>query len=96
MLCKNEPKGIHSIMITQIHSFMLNTHLSHRLPALFYYYLNTTDFPITVDDKILHHVWFWIIVPDSKEHGANMGPTWVLSAPDEPHVGPMDLAIRGL
>ena len=27
-------------------------------------------------------------------HGANMGPTWVLSAPDGPHVGPMNLAIR--
>ena len=25
-----------------------------------------------------------------------MGPTWVLSAPDGPHVGPMNLAIRGL
>ena len=24
-----------------------------------------------------------------------MGPTWVLSAPDGPHVGPMHLAIRG-
>ena len=23
-----------------------------------------------------------------------MGPTWVLSAPDGPHVGPMKLAIR--
>ena len=33
--------------------------------------------------------------PDNKVHGANMGPTWVLSAPDGPHVGPMDLAIRG-
>ena len=33
--------------------------------------------------------------PDSKVHGANMGPTWVLSAPDGPHVGPMNLAIRG-
>ena len=33
-------------------------------------------------------------VPDSKFHGANMGPTWVLSAPDGPHVGPMNLAIR--
>ena len=27
---------------------------------------------------------------------ANMGPTWVLSAPDGPHVGPMNLAIRGV
>ena len=32
--------------------------------------------------------------PDSKVHGANMGPTWVLSAPDGPHVDPMNLAIR--
>ena len=32
--------------------------------------------------------------PDSKVHGANMGPTWVLSAPAGPHVGPMNFAIR--
>ena len=31
--------------------------------------------------------------PDSKVHGANLGPTWVLSAPDGPHDGPMNLAI---
>ena len=31
---------------------------------------------------------------DSKAHGANMGPTWVLAAPDGPHVYPMNLAIR--
>ena len=34
------------------------------------------------------------LYPDSKVHGANMGPTWVLSAPDGPHVGHMNLAIR--
>ena len=34
------------------------------------------------------------IVPDNKVHGANMGPIWVLSAPDGPHVGPVNLAIR--
>ena len=32
--------------------------------------------------------------PDSKAHGANMGPTWVLSAPDGPHVVPKNLAIN--
>ena len=32
--------------------------------------------------------------PDNKVYGANMGPTWVLLAPDGPHVGPMNLAIR--
>ena len=31
---------------------------------------------------------------DSKVHGASMGPTWVLSFPDGPYVGPMYLAIR--
>ena len=25
-----------------------------------------------------------------------MGPTWVLSAPDGPHAGPMNFAIRGI
>ena len=32
--------------------------------------------------------------PDSKVHGDNMGPTWILSAPDGPHDGTMNLAIR--
>ena len=31
---------------------------------------------------------------DSKVRGADMGPTWILSAPCGPHVGPMNLAIR--
>ena len=34
------------------------------------------------------------ILPDNKVHMANMGPTWVLSAPGGPHVGPMNFAIR--
>ena len=46
--------------------------------------------------KLLLIVHFGTLMPypDSKVHGANMGPTWVLSAPDGPHVGPMNLAIR--
>ena len=35
-------------------------------------------------------------ISGSKVHGTNMGPTWVLSAPDGPHVGPMNLAIKGM
>ena len=35
-------------------------------------------------------------IPDSKIHGANIRPTWVLSAPGGPHVGPMNLAIRDM
>ena len=33
------------------------------------------------------------IFTDSKVHGANMGPNWVLLAPDGPHFGPINLAI---
>ena len=42
-------------------------------------------------------IWWLCIIgdnPESKAHGANMGSTWVLSAPDGPHIGPMNLAIR--
>ena len=31
--------------------------------------------------------------PDSKVHGANMGPTWRRQDPGGPHVGHMNLAI---
>ena len=34
----------------------------------------------------------WNINHDSKVYGANMRPTWVLSAPNGPHVGLMNLA----
>ena len=43
---------------------------------------------------LLQKIWLLVQSPDSKVHGANMGPTWVLSAPDGPHFGPMNLAIR--
>ena len=32
--------------------------------------------------------------PDSKVHGAYMGPTWGRQDPGGPHVGPMNLAMR--
>ena len=35
-----------------------------------------------------------LAIPDSQVHGANKGPTWFLSAPEGPNVGPMNLAIR--
>ena len=33
------------------------------------------------------------ITPDSKVHGANMGPIWGRQDPGGPHVGPMNFAI---
>ena len=44
---------------------------------------------LNFDGKIINEISL-----DNKVHGANMGPTWVLSTPDGPHVGPMNLAIR--
>ena len=44
----------------------------------------------------IYSVWIYeegvamVTSPDNKVHGA----TWVLSVPDGPHVGPMNLAIR--
>ena len=42
---------------------------------------------INLAGLILHET---LRYPDDKVHWANMGPTWVLSAPDETHVGPMN------
>ena len=35
-------------------------------------------------------------VPDSKVHGANMGPIWGQQDPGGPRVGPMNFAIWGI
>ena len=50
-------------------------------------------FPVLLSICVVCHVCIWTY-PDSKVHGANKGTIWVLSAPDGPHVGPMNLAIR--
>ena len=40
-----------------------------------------------------HSEWLLVIPPDSKVHGANMGPIWGRQDPGGPHVGPMNFAI---
>ena len=45
----------------------------------------------------MHSVLYYLQgVPDSKVHGANMGPIWGRQDPGGPHVGPMNFAIWGL
>ena len=56
-------------------------------------YVYVMDNHILADDVSMDF-GMYTIAPDSKVHGANMGPTWVLSVPAGPHVGPMNLAIR--
>ena len=36
----------------------------------------------------------WVTYPDSKVHGANMGPIWGRQDPGGPHVSPMNLALQ--
>ena len=55
-------------------------------------WVHTQNDPCTATTKLCTN-FLYITIPDSKVHGANMGPTWVLSAPGEPHVGPMNLTI---
>ena len=48
----------------------------------------------TINKKRVHLIS--MAIPDSKVQGANMGPTLVLSAPDGPHAGPLNIAIWGV
>ena len=45
---------------------------------------------------ILHPIKYADSHPDSKVHGANMGPIWGRQDPAGPHVGPMNFAIWAL
>ena len=42
------------------------------------------------------HCKHTINIPDSKVHGAYMGPSWGRQDPGGPHVGHMNLVIRGI
>ena len=66
--------------------FLVGTHLKYTGKCTTFQKSSSTN-----TDKIQIHE---ANNPDSKVYGANMGPTWVLSAPDGPHVGPMNLATR--
>ena len=48
-------------------------------------------------DSILEErcpIWMlWLPCPESKFHGANIGPIWGRQDPGGPHVGPMDFAL---
>ena len=47
---------------------------------------------VTLTNVICEDIDFGVI-PDSKVHGANMGPIWGRQDPGGPHVGPMNFAI---
>ena len=49
-------------------------------------------FFIKARNYILHEIYILIVFFYLQLRGANIGPTWVLSAPAGPHVGSMNLA----
>ena len=51
-----------------------------------YWYSRSREFLVLITQVLYYQ--------DNKVHGAHMGTAWVLSAPDGPHVGPINLAIR--
>ena len=60
--------------------------------TVIYSILYCSHFPMQFQNQTwVHHP---NTIPDSKVHEVNMRPTWALSAPDGPHVGSMNLAIR--
>ena len=71
--------------LLQCHS-QCNNHEGYKdNHAVLYSYISLTS---RVKGSLLHSC------PDSKFHGANMGPIWGRQNPGGPHVGPMNLAIR--
>ena len=67
--------------------------VKHNFPII-WVYVTRIHFIARVTACISVELVNTIPYPESKVHGANMGPTWVLLTPDWPHVGSMNLAIR--
>ena len=63
--------------------------------AICFSYNSPSDVPIPrIATKRLDISWDKLLTaPDSKVHGANMGPIWGRQDPGGPHVGPMNFAI---
>ena len=97
-------KPIYSLMcnMSDLYLFIIAKHISWRQPSIISPNQMSTYHPNIVDSIGTHQdkpgpIFFSLTqaVPDSKVHGPNIRPIWVLSTPDGPHVGPMNLAIRG-
>ena len=62
--------------------------------SLFHDWNPDTSFMLKRPEITVQSILCWLMhwcIPDSKVHGANMGPSWDLSAPAGPHVGPWTL-----
>ena len=79
--------------ILQIHEFVIQVipNLPHRIKS----YITHLPSIWTSTHMASSGSWsaIWRIYPDSKVHGANMGPIWGRQDPGGPHVGPMNFVI---
>ena len=73
-----------------IHQILINMKKNLLKWAPVYLLGNTTATDDLETQKLKVSSSIILTYPDSKVHWVNMGPTWVLSAPDGPHVGPMN------
>ena len=81
----------------QISNAIWVCYLCVSFDGLLYVWLVQNESPLLTHWRYhIHALGHWYTIQYSKVNGANMGPTWVLSAPDGPHVGPMNLAIRDI
>ena len=60
-------------------------------PVLSHYMNQWWTWPLS--EPVMSHHKQQTAIPDSKVHGANIGPIWGRQDPGGPHVGPMNLAI---
>ena len=70
--------------------------ISHKMDRLFILHhksSHTSHYRKHDTALILYQLPYFRSLPDSKIHGANMGPSWGRQDPGGPHVGPMKLAI---
>ena len=75
------------VCINNNDGFKMITHLKYIRAFPNIWHLCTRLFPVIID---LNPQW---TAPDSKIHGANMGPIWGRQDPGGPHVGPIKSAI---
>ena len=89
-------KGLINFAV-QFYIYIIVWHVKFIAGLPFSKTLGVHNFDISIYINIVNsYIHRYYNTSDSKVHGANMGPTWVLSAPDGPHVGPMSLTIRDL
>ena len=84
MACgKTDDKALpESVMI-----YFADENMRHRKRTTIYNYSSTQV--ARFNTQMLSYQY----IPDSKVHGANIGPVWGQQDPDGPHVGPMNFAI---